>query len=247
MNNFEKEVIPSEGSFEKVPPIMTCIGTVEDFREYLPESFDAMRMLDGEADRRAQTISPDIDNVSWKANDEDKKEAGLLSGGSREYVISPLNSNNKFSSGLYSCLCLVVVGKSRITNKNISTMLHTPLYNPADDVDGKSLGGLINSLDPQLNALKEECIDGSIDSVIAGGLINKRYEAWDTEHYTDMKDFLSERVKRVCGITPVHVGGPKKLDTTQGKDTEQVADDVYFENDTRRLFLLRPECTKSRE
>jgi hypothetical protein len=238
-----------DGGREVNNPIITCIGTRSDFEKSLPENFQ--KMLDGEDSRSAYPTDPNIDNVSYHASTNDKEKAGLLSDGPYQYVMSPVDSKDKYSSGFYGCLGLVVVGKDKETNENISTMLHTPLYDPNDDTEGSVLAKFITSLDEQLSIIKNNSLEGSIDSVIVGGLIQETYGDLDLENYSKTKDFISIRVQRSLGILPESVGGPKMMldekrrkDDFEDKIQNPQSDSIYFENKTRRLFLLRPEYTK---
>lgn len=127
-------------------------------------------------------------------------------------------------------------------------MLHTPLYAPNDDSEGTVLGQFITSLDKQIEDLKNSSIEGSVDAVIVGGLIDTKYGDLDKDNYTRTKDFISSRVGRHLKDLPVTVAGPKikrdSIDNLEGVGSQ--ADAIYFENKTRRLFLLRPEYTKER-
>lgn len=91
-------------------PIMTCVGTLSDFDDTLPEDFRGILERE-KTDHDAHIDGPNIDNVSFKADTKDKEQAGLISSGPYQYVMSPVDSKDKFSSGFYSCLGLVVVGK----------------------------------------------------------------------------------------------------------------------------------------
>jgi hypothetical protein len=235
-------------------PIMTCVGTRSDFGDTLPENFKQMLDEEKRRGRFEYVISEGIDNVSYFASTKDKEQAGLISSGALFDVMSPVDSNDKFSSGFTSCIGLVVVGKSKETGENISTMLHTPLFDPNDKTEGTILGKFVSSLDLQLEKIKSDSVEGSVNSVIAGGRIQKSYGDLDLKNYSMTKDFISSRVERYFENPPKIVGGGAKVLKDEVGKSETVprdtpgsqSDEIYFDNKNRRLFLLRPEYTKDK-
>ncbi len=227
--------------------IMTCIGSLEDYADELP--YGLKMMLEGEAkDRFAFPTHEHIDNISFRANDSERLDEGLITGGDIQYVMSQVNTKDKFSSGFLTCLGLVVVGTDAETGENISVGLHTPLYDPTVDYGDRGMTSLLLNLEGQLALLRLRSKEGSISAVMVGGLIDETYGDFDKEKYTRTSDFLTDKVEGVVGVRPESIGGAKHLNVEK-KASEEYADsykgdNFYFDNAHRRLFLVRPEYLK---
>jgi len=83
-------------------------------------------------------------------------------------------------------------------------------------------------LKKQLQELKEKCSENSIDIVIAGG--NLRQE--NPDEYQRSLELLTSVVGETCGFEPLIICGPKQ---------EYNFDNVYFDTQKRRAYIVRPE------
>jgi len=242
--------------------IIGCVGTLEDYADELPPNFSKMREMVSAAykeprapeERPKSVIIPGVDNLDYSADDIDKDRAGLQHAGLSEYVLSSVNSNDKFSADFYTCIGIVAVGTDRETGENISFALHTPAYQPGDETDDLILNKLAPELEAKLLTLKERCIEGSIDAVMVGGKINFAQSGdLDKNIYEKTKDFLTSKVESALGIYPVSIAGPKEITDKNInsylylKEGSVRGDEFYFDNMKRRLFLLRPDYTKDPE
>jgi len=163
-------------------------------------------------------------NVDFKADSRELRSRGLRNAGKETYVISTIDSRPKFTEGLFECTSLVAVGTdAEDARSNFSFLTH--------QVPGSFLilnkPDFISDLKDRLNELKGACAPGTVDIVIVGGQIYEMYEG-------SIK-LLSSVVEDVFGFTPTVIVGPKGT----GRD------DVYFDNNDRRLYVIRPDAGRA--
>lgn len=65
-----------------------------------------------------------FEDVDYSASTDYYKSNGMLNGGWETYVISDVNSKDKFTKGLYDCTGFIVVAEDKGTNQNISILSH---------------------------------------------------------------------------------------------------------------------------
>ena len=194
-------------------PIMACVGSAEHYGDEIEKLKDI------------ETHSHDVDYYS---DEKTLKETGYKNAGHQSYVISPIDERPKFTKKLANCTTLIAVGRENGTEKELSFLTH-------QDPDKflwfkKEL--FIKHLKEQLEGLKKECAEGSIDIVIAGG--NVREESLN--EYRKSLELLSSVVQEECGFEPLVISGPKE---------EGGLDDVYFDTQTRRAYIVRPNPEKA--
>ena len=121
-----KEMLPSENPpnalrsehlGKGVFPIISCVGTFDTFGEDLKSVKILGEMYGAEGDGSTQF-------VNFFDNKEVMDEKGYKNQGRQTYVISSLNPLNKFTRGIMNCVGLVVAGKEKGTEKEISFMDH---------------------------------------------------------------------------------------------------------------------------
>ena len=144
---------------------------------------------------------------------------------------TPLDASDKFSRGFYPCVGLVVTGRDRKTGKNISFLSH---QNP-DVLTGDKRNGFRKLLRKILEEVQEKCEAATIDAVLAGGTYNQDRET--RQAYLEQIVALSGEVERAFGFEPVALNGPK-VNLKEG-------DDIYYDNQNRRLYLVRPKVNES--
>jgi hypothetical protein len=207
---------------EGISPIMACVGKPQDFKH----EEKIIRFFCREINH-----AHDLD---WGENFEELKEEGFENDGSDSYLISPLDSLDKYSKNYFNCTGLILSGKEKGSGKNISFMTHqNPEYFLIDN--GKNF---LKDLIKKIKELKERCEDKTIDAAVVGGSYSKvrdfkepdpKRDIFIQEYLKSIK-FLSEKIKKEIGFEPIVIVGPK---------TEPGSDIVFYENDTKRLYLMR--------
>jgi hypothetical protein len=224
----QKEVIPKQEHLkEGVPAIMACIGTHGQFRENPGAEEVAFREMESDV--------PGTHNVDYYGSPRMLAEKNFKNPKARSYVISPIDSLDKFSKSFADCTGLVATGYDKKTGENISFLSHQdPAYFLDDETNRNSF---ISDLEQRLLELKERCSEGTIDAAIVGGNYFKAEEHEDNEeyrkHYLDSIELLSNETAKILGFKPVAMTGPKTV--TRGRD------DVFYENKNRRFYISRPK------
>lgn len=189
-------------------------------------------------------------NVNYYGNPDELNKQGFKNPEFDSYVISPIDSLNKFSKSFKNCTGLVVTGIDKETGKNISFLSH---QDPAYFLYKKDSSKFVKDLREQIEKLKKRCLDGTIDAVIVGGNYFKNDKQFQEgylnsirkqfqEDYLNSIKLLSQETENILGFEPVVMTGPK---TNPGGGR----DNVFYDNDHRRLYIVRPkvadESTKS--
>ncbi len=202
---------------------MACVASEKDYGdEYHMEG-----LFDMDYPR-----SEDGDIVDYYGYPQDLRDQGMKIPDRLTYVISSVNSRNKFSRGFKNCTSLIVAGIDKQTGENISILTH---QDPEKFLE-KYREGFDKDLSESLANLQNRSVPGTVDAVITGG----NYRSSDEEsmrHYTESIQTLSQQVKNRFGFSPLVIAGPKIV---QGGDT------IFYQTPTRRLYLIRPEETKGK-
>lgn len=246
-----------------IKPIMTCVGSLEDFN-LPPYSFkktvEERASVNDIFDENNQQSNKKLHNVDFY--NKDISPTGSLTYGFETYVISPIDSFNKFSEEILDCTSLVVCGIDKNTNKQISFLTHQPpdtliqVYDKHNDEETEknalSIRQAFNvDLNHRLKEMKDRCFSGTIDAVIVGGNYLYRHDnqndvplpdAKNTERieYLSSIKTISKKVKDVLGFEPIVVNGPK-IDSSEEPYTNMESDSVYYDNANRRLYAVRPK------
>ena len=203
---------PQEHLKEGAKPIVVCIGAPDDFRN------------SGLAARNpSQAFNLDaLHNVQWKGSP----------------VASPLDNSNKFSENFCFCIGLIVAGEDKVTGQNISFLMH---QDPISIMGSNALRSILKLL----TEIKERCKEGTIDSVVIGGKGSSTYD----NTYSEPIKFLGKEVQKILGFEPTIINGPKntsvqnyqeEIFAESGDESSQYHDDIYYDNDHRRLYFVRP-------
>lgn len=214
-----KEALENNHLASGISPIMTCVGRFSDW------SSREKKLLAKQLNTKSK-----IACIDFAGSPDDLRKEGFLNAGYETYVISPVDSINKFSKEYVNCTGLIVVGKDKTTGENISFMTHQKpdrfLHNKKDI--------FIKHLTERLEEIKERCESGTIDARIIGGnyISNPRIEKiYNTRQmYLDSIELITAEVKKVLGFSPSVFNGPKK---SAGEDN------AFFDNANRRLYLMR--------
>ena len=225
----QKNPLKSEHLREGVRPIMACIGTPEQFRDELNGIEPEEVLLDSSSEENSNR------NIDWYGDPEELNKQKIKNAGAYSYVMSSIDDLSKFSKSFKNCTGLIVTGTDKETGKNISFLTH---QDPEYFLNFRKFKNkLTDDLRTQLEELKKRCEGGTIDAVIVGGNYFENKTKFQ-ENYIQSIELLSKEVKNVLGFEPVVMTGPK---TEMGKGGQ---DDVFFDNDNRRLYIMRREVGK---
>jgi hypothetical protein len=223
---------------EGARPIIACLISPEDFGELLVPMY---------RDFNVRNPLKTIHNVDWNMDKATLDKQGFLNEGSFTYVISTIDNFNKFSESFLRCTGLVVAGTEKRTGKRISFLTHQDPNHVLTDLKDKFTA----DLETRLYEMRKRCVEGTIDAVIVGG----RYivDAGDdaganvTEDYPASLELLEKEVKKVLGFEPTVINGPKNIRRLPKKEgaltdkTEHAVDNVYYDTEQNRLYLVRPK------
>jgi len=205
--------------------IMICVGSYNDFgpigRNALSEQFSEQL--------------ENVHNVNFYDSPDILKKKNFL-GEQLRWTISTVDNFNKFSEKLLDCTALVVVGKDKTTGENISFISH---QNPFEILNDK-IGRKFNiDLKKRLTEIKERCKAGSISATIVAGKYPKKNMASPfatveemRKDYLDSIELISNEIELTLELKPTIFNGPKFV---------RNYDNIYFDNEKMRLYLMRPE------
>ena len=193
-------------------------------------------------------------NFSYRKRDiQDNK---MYNSGDSTYVISLCNEKNKYSLAYLDCTGVVAVGVDKSTKKNISFMSH---QNPDSFIEDEEVRlNFKRDLNKDLDDLITRCIPGSVDVVVFGGNKEDLKDKMPDDNFRmgidNMNDFfkgpfdtyvksvkfLNFIVKQKTGFSPVVLSGPNDNFKTNNHSLS-----VYFDNENRRLYMIRPKQEES--
>lgn len=198
-----------------IKPIMACIGDNVSYENIETENLRESNVLD------------DIEEVNFHEIPPKLNEKGFKNAGFETYVISRLNSKNKFSQDYNDCTGVVVAGKDKLNNKNISFLTH---QNPQDFLN-KHSDKFIADLGEMLDEIKERSQEKTIDVVIVGGN-HVEHKIHDNlkENYIKSIKLLDKIIFKKLGFHPNVIVGPK---ITGGEEN------IVYDNEDRKLYIGR--------
>lgn len=208
---------------EAAPGLIFSVGT---HAQFLDDANEKVR----EVAAVGQPVN--AENVDYFGDQEKMLAKGFWKGGPGTYVISPIDSQDKYSHGYEECTGVVAVGRDRKTGENISLLSH---QRPAHILGRPE--NFFKDLDDALSQMRAVAEEGSIDAVILGGaysnaLLREEFDmtAKIVEYeYATAVDLLSEAIQRQFQLTPI-VAGPK---------INAVIDSVFLDNAKRRICIMR--------
>ncbi len=208
-----------------IKPIMTCLGTPIDFGRQYSEilmHFDHGAIIRG------------VQNINYHDDESSLKKKNFLNAGELTYVISLVDSNDKFTKGLNNCTSVVVVGIDQKTGKNISFITH---QNPNEFLLEKRKK-FIKDFEKIMKEISSMCVPKSVDAIILGGNYlditrdGGRKGRTFAENYVESINLLSSEIEKKLKFKPEIINGPK---------VDFGGDNVYFDNKNRRVYFIRPE------
>lgn len=216
-----------------VSPIFACLGDTIDFLDdYLERGKDK--------DKRTEIHPLDIprstesDFIDFYERPSVLRSKGMITGGEQSWVISEVNDRSKYSLHYKSCTGVIVAGIDKQTGENISFLSH---QSPTQFLaEGYGREKFTRDLSAKLAEMKDRCEPGTVDAVISSGnYLTTSDEATNTnwqQLYIDSIHLLSEQIKTDLGFEPLVIAGPK---------TDEGSDKMFYDNEHRRLYVLRPE------
>lgn len=213
-----------------VKPIIACIGEPEHF--YGSSGIEQEVFGNSSPNQNKNSNR----NVNYYEDLKTLAEQNFKNAGEYSYVISPIDSSNKFSKTFRNCIGLVVVGIDKNTSENISFLSH---QDPSYFLESNSKSDkFVNDLREQLQELKERCAERTIDAVIVGGNYFRDEDYMDkkfAKNYLASIKLLGKETKDIFGFEPVVIAGPKRV---TGEDH------IFYDSENRRLYITRPEVAK---
>ncbi len=206
---------------EGVPPIIAGVGTFSDFNE---GEYELTKKIKGGAS--AEHVNYD---GSPENNEHQKKD--------KMYVISDLNGRNKFSENYHNCLGTVVAGNEKGTGRPISILSHQNSYLADAEWQEEAQKRFIADMSESLQDLKEKCEEGTVDAAIFGGVYPKSDS--EKKNYLKSVEMINRMIERELGFSATVVVTPKLTE-----DGVNGNDHAYYDNSTRRLFLIRPKISE---
>ena len=214
--------------------------------------------LDKETRLFIQNFEKDAEYVNYSYRKHDIEKNSMYNSGDSTYVISLCNEKNKYSLNYFNCTGVVAVGISKITGKNVSFLSH---QDPDFFINNKSETRLNfkKDIDKDFDYLISQCVPGSIDVVVFGGNKEDVYKnspeddnfrigiddmdellKCQFDEYNKSIKYLNCIVKQKMGFSPIVISGPNDNFKTRDHSLK-----VYFDNENRRLYMLKPKQEES--
>lgn len=174
------------------------------------------------------------DNVNYEANQDYFRENKMLSIGPSTFVISELNSKNKYTTGLCDCTSIIVSGVDKETGRNISILTHEDSQRLFKEPITEFF---IKNLSKRIQEILERSKIRSIDAIILGGNTFKgnTMVGYTKDYYDNYKksiELITQIIREKLNFEPTVTTGPKE---------DRGSTNVYFDNDKRRAYLFIPE------
>lgn len=178
---------------------------------------------------------PDVLQVNFYAPQNHLREKQMSNDGSKTYVISPVDTRDKFSKEFCNCGGLLVAGRDKQTGAELSFLTH---HNPEYFLHSKyKERAFIFDIKTKLEEMKERCEPGTLDAVLFGGRDSDDYAFGDIdeqEEYELSITLVKKEVLSVLGFEPAIPTEPK----IYGEEH------AYYDTINRRLYLLQPKTLK---
>ncbi len=229
----EKSIAPecinplkSEHLNEGIKPIIACINSMSEEEE--EKKFGKFRELVYSDNTRG------IRNVDFYGDPKELANNGFKNVGEGTYVISAIDDANKFSEEFKNCTGVFVTGQDKNTGKDISFISHEDPWFFVEQKEGTKT--FTEDLRAQLLEMKNRCVPGTIDAVIAGGNYFKQvnedepYTKRYRDNYRSSIEILTKEITDALGFEPAVIIGPK---------ARGGGDKIFYDNAERRLHIFR--------
>jgi len=142
-----------------------------------------------------------------------------------DVAISGINEHPKYSTGYYSCIGCVVIGKTK-AGKNISLMTHQL---------GMEQGKTKQEFKQDLEHFLSQVEPGTVDAVLFGGEFDMSYKKWREDPaplYIRQIESSASIMRDVLGFDPTVLAGPASGSYRYV--------DAAVDTETRRMWIIRP-------
>jgi hypothetical protein len=209
------EIVYSENHLkEGIPGITTHLGGFRSFQGKVP----------GFLSHEEKAFSVPWGEKEGEKTLDDKK---IKHSGEGTYSISPIDERSKYSVGYGPCVGIVIVGRSAISGKEISSLSHLELSSV-----------LFFNRDEFIRHFRQTCKEmsqisgaGSIDAVTFGGTILEEDAANFKDEYESALGLCGDITEQVLGFRPTSAVRPK--------DSVTAVDSAFFSNQDRQLYIER--------
>jgi hypothetical protein len=216
-------------------PFEPILATVEDLENISEESSESLQKIFSSKNNNTM--------VKYEFHTREELSEGKVMQSSvptdSGYVMSRVDTNNKFSLGYRNCVGLIVTGTTH-DGERVSFLTHT---NPGVFGQQHDYDEYIASLRGNLMELKNRCVIGSIDAVSFGGnaffddnsesFIDTEFNAADD--YRIATEITASTVNDILEFTPHIAEGPR---IKKGYDYESYEQKAFFNTQTRHLHIL---------
>jgi hypothetical protein len=246
--NFNPEIKPNVLKSEHLkdaPPIMGCIYDWETLKKNPAQKAEFSELFE-----KFEEKGEDV-NFSFRKGDIVSET--MLNTGPKTYVISPIDTKDKYSADFLDCTGVVAVGIDKKTGKNISFMSH---QNPDFFLnDEEKQIKFRKDLIQKLKELKEQSLPDTIDVAIVGGNEDNTPKKIPDENfrlgiddetkflkdkYSNYKEsitILNNSIAKVLEFSPVVLTGLNSSTSTESGANNAL--DIYLDNKNRRLYMVR--------
>ncbi len=181
-----------------------------------------------ESRRNSQNV--DFRRAAYASRNEQKGEDGA-------FVISRIDSENKWSKDYFNCTGVVAVGFDETIGKNISLLSH---QNPGKVLQGYHDYDRQSEFEKALRAslveIAQRSKSGTLDVVIFGGMYTQRdigRASENREQYLRTIPQLEHIIKESTGLDAEVIIGPNA--------STNPIDEVFLDTERRRLRVVLPE------
>jgi hypothetical protein len=197
--------------------------------------FENTDSISSESAKEIERIKENGVNVNWFANKDEMDSRQFKSGEEKTYVISPVDSTDKYSEDFKVCVGVIGVGQGR-DGSDLSFLLHHDIHE-VFFYGGEELEGQFEKdYTDTLIELKKLSVDGSLDIGFFGGTVPLAQANWTEEwknKYTSAMERLGEIAQSILGSEPVIITGPK---ARIGAVTN-----AYVSTKDRRLYMTQED------
>ena len=178
--------------------------------------------------------------VDYYAPPEIMDKMGHLHTGKDGYVVSGINSHDKFSDLLAGCTGIIAVGTNKETRKNISFAAHQ-----SPEALGLGVGSLVVDYSPTRNKFKQDLSQRlselrtmaepkTVRIAVFGGMVHES----ELANYKQNMDAVAALVHELVGLHPSLIKSPNRAHAElEGYANEFT--DVLFTNKQRHLYILK--------
>lgn len=218
---------------EGIKPIITCVGSFKDYGLETPIEKPGQKSGTLNTKEVAKKLGlTSLKNVDQHEGAYHRRKEDALSAGYDTYIISPIDSSNKFSENFHRCIGIVMLGVDKETGEKVSCLGHfDPLKIEKSEMS--------DHLEQRFMEMKVKCKDNTVDAVLVGGRYYSDYEMdfhQMEQNYNDSVKFFGSEVEDMFGFKPVVINGPK---VGRGQDC------VFVDTKNGRVYLLRPEVNQT--